>query len=95
MKTTPFTAPSHLHPMLEEMELVLITSPGCHLCERARVVLTALSITAREIDLSSQEACEIAASGVPLAMLPVLWNGERVLAYGRFSERALRRRLGR
>lgn len=75
------------------MELVLITSRDCHLCARAREVLSSLSLEAREIDVKSSEAHELAASGVPLAMLPVLWDGERVLAYGRFSERALRRKV--
>ena len=55
--------------------------------------LGSLSLDAREIDVGSSEAHELAASGVPLALLPVLWDGENVLAYGRFSERALRRRL--
>jgi len=75
------------------MGLVLITGSDCHLCERARDVLDSLALEAREIDVSSDEAHELAASGAPLAMLPVLWDGERVLAYGRFSERALRRKV--
>lgn len=75
------------------MGLLLITSRDCHLCARAREVLASLSLEAREIDVEGREAHELAASGVPLAMLPVLWDGERVLAYGRFSERALRRRV--
>ncbi len=79
--------------MLTAMELVLITGNDCHLCERAREVLDSLSLEAREIDVGSHEAHELAASGVPLALLPVLWDGERVLAYGRFSERALRRKV--
>ncbi len=74
-------------------QLVLVTNHDCHLCERAREVLDSLSVEAREVDVDSPEAHELAVSGVPLAMLPVLWDGERVLAYGRFSERALRRRL--
>jgi glutaredoxin len=79
--------------MLMRMELILITGHDCHLCARAREVLGSLSLQVREIDVESSEAHELAASGVPLAMLPVLWDGERVLSYGRFSERALRRRL--
>lgn len=75
------------------MELLLITGHDCHLCGRAREVLASLSLEVREIDVGSREAHELAASGVPLAMLPVLWDGERVLAYGRFSERALRRKV--
>lgn len=75
------------------MALVLITAADCRLCERAHGVLRSLALEAREIDVGSQEAHELAASGVPLAMLPVLWDGERVLAYGRFSERALRKKV--
>ncbi len=75
------------------MGLVLITGSDCHLCERARDVLDSLSFEAREIDVESGEAHQLSASGVPLAMLPVLWDGQRVLAYGRFSERALRRKV--
>ena len=75
------------------MELLLIIGHDCHLCGRAREVLASLSLEVREVDVESSEAHELAASGVPLAMLPVLWDGERVLAYGRFSERALRRKV--
>ncbi len=74
--------------------LVLVTSEGCHLCEHARSVLAALGVSAREIDVDSEEAQELAAFGVPLAFLPVLWDGERVVGYGRLSEKRLRRELG-
>ncbi len=72
---------------------VLITSSDCHLCGHAREVLGRLGLAAREIDAGGGEAQELAALGVPLVVLPVLWDGERVVAYGRFSERALRRQL--
>lgn len=45
--------------------------------------------------MASPEAAGIAAGGVPLAFLPVLCNGERVLGYGRLSERRLRKDLQR
>lgn len=73
--------------------LVLIISADCHLCEHARSVLEALGLRAREIDVGGAEAQSLADAGVPLAVLPVLWDGERVLGYGRLSERALRRKL--
>jgi len=73
--------------------LVLVTSPDCHLCAHARSVLAALGLEAREIELDGDEAQALARRGVPLAVLPVLWDGERVLGYGRLSERALRKRL--
>ena len=79
---------------MAERELVLLTSDGCHFCEHARSVLAAVGVSAREIEVESEEALELAGAGVPLAFLPVLWDGERVVAYGRFSERRLRRELG-
>ncbi len=77
-----------------EPALLLVTSPGCHLCAHARSVVAGLSLAAREIDVGSAEAQELAARGIPLAFLPVLWDGERVIAYGRFSARRLQRELG-
>lgn len=81
--------------VMREPELLLITAPDCHLCAHARTVLTALGLSARELDVSHREAADIAARGIPFAFLPVLTDGERVLAYGRFSERQLRKDLGR
>lgn len=60
-----------------------------------RAVLASLGLDARELDVGTAEAQALAAAGIPLVLLPVLCDGERVLAYGRFSERALRRRLAR
>ena len=74
-------------------ELVLVTGRGCHLCEHGRGVLSELGLDAREVDAESGEAAALAAAGVPLAFLPVLWDGTRVLAYGRFSARRLRSEL--
>jgi glutaredoxin len=75
-------------------ELVLVTTDDCHFCERARRVIDELGVAAREITVGSDEAAELAARGLPLAFLPVLANGERVIAYGRFSEKRLRKELG-
>ena len=75
-------------------ELVFITSHDCHLCEHGRGVLAVLGLDARELDVTSSEAEMLATKGVPLAFLPVLWDGERVVAYGRFSEKRLRKELG-
>lgn len=72
-------------------ELILVTTDECHFCERARAVLDALGIEAREVKVASREAEALAARGIPLAFLPVLTDGERVIAYGRFSERRLRK----
>ena len=78
---------------MARQELVLITSDGCHLCEHAHEVLARMGVSPREIGLESDEATMLAEVGVPLAFLPVLWDGERVVAYGRFSEKQLRREL--
>ena len=75
-------------------ELVFVTAPDCHFCEHAREVLTALEVDAREVSVESNEAEELAARGVPLSFLPVLTEGENVIAYGRFSAKRLRRELG-
>jgi hypothetical protein len=74
--------------------LTFVTSHDCHLCEHGRGVLDDLGLEARELDVDSAEAADLAAHGVPLAFLPVLWDGGRVVAYGRFSEKRLRRELG-
>ena len=74
-------------------QLVFVTSHDCHLCEHGREVLAELRLAARELDVESAEAQQLASQGVPLAFLPVLWDGERVLAYGRLSEKRLRKEL--
>jgi hypothetical protein len=73
--------------------LVFITTDDCHLCEHGRAVLDSLGIERREIDDSSAEAAALAAGGVPLSFMPVLTDGERVIAYGRISEQRLRKEL--
>ena len=75
-------------------QLVFVSSHDCHLCDHGRDVLGSLGVAAREIAIESPEADALAAQGVPLAFLPVLWDGERVVAYGRFSEKRLRKELG-
>ena len=74
--------------------LILVTGRDCHLCEHARQVLARLDVHAREVDVEGDEAAALAARGVPLSFLPVLVDGGRVLAYGRFSERRLGKELG-
>ena len=74
--------------------LTIVTTDDCHFCERAHEVLERLGVSAREIGVYSDEAAALAARGVPLAFLPVLLDGERVVAYGRFSEQRLRAELG-
>lgn len=74
-------------------ELILVTTDDCHLCDRAHAVLGSLGVGFRELSVATREARALAESGIPLAFLPVLTDGQRVLAYGRFSERRLRREL--
>lgn len=75
--------------------LVLVTQDECHFCEHAHEVIEALGISVREIRVDSAEARALADRGIPLAFLPVLTDGERVIAYGRFSEKRLRKELAR
>ena len=75
-------------------QLVLVTTSDCHFCDHAHEVLDELGLEPRDVDVGSAEAENLAARGIPLAFLPVLTDGERVIAYGRFSERRLRRELG-
>lgn len=77
------------------MTLQLVTAEGCHFCARAHEVLDRLGVRAQELALDSPEADALAAKGIPLAFLPVLTDGTRVIAYGRFSEKRLRRELAR
>lgn len=75
------------------MGLTLVTGADCHLCKHGRDTLGALGVAYREVDVLSPEAADLAAQGVPLWFLPVLAEGTRVVAYGRLSERRLRREL--
>ena len=78
----------------DSRELLLVTTEECHFCEHAHTVLAGLGVGVREVDVASAEAEALAGRGVPLAFLPVLTDGERVIAYGRFSEKRLRKELG-
>jgi glutaredoxin len=73
--------------------LILVTGGDCHFCDRAREVFAALGVAVREIGIDTDEARELAATGIPLAFLPVLTDGHRVIAYGRLSEKRLRKEL--
>lgn len=74
--------------------LVYVTTDDCHLCEHGREVLDKLGVERHEVDDSSEEAAALAARGIALAFMPVLTDGERVIAYGRLSEKRLRNELG-
>ena len=77
-------------------ELVYVTAPDCHLCERGRQVIDELAdhhgLTVRELDLRSDEGRELAAAArVPFP--PAVFVGGRLLAHGRLSARTLARQL--
>lgn len=74
--------------------LVYVTAHDCHLCEHGRAVLRTLGVQAAEVDVSSAEAEQLAAAGIPLVFLPVLTDGRLVIAYGRLSEKRLGKELG-
>ena len=75
-------------------ELVYVTTDDCHFCQHGREVLDELGVDRREVASESSDAERLAAAGIPLSFLPVLTDGERVIAYGRFSEKRLREELG-
>lgn len=75
------------------VNLTLVSSAGCHFCDRARKVLAELGVEAREISVDSAEARALADRGLALAFLPVLTDGARVIAFGRFSEKRLKKEL--
>lgn len=73
--------------------LIYVTTEDCHFCEHGRDVLDDLGVERREIVTDSDEAEALAEKGIPLSFLPVLTDGERVVAYGRLSEKRLRKEL--
>ena len=73
--------------------LTLVSSAGCHFCDRARSLLAELGVEPLEISVDSAEARALAERGVALAFLPVLTDGRRVIAYGRFSRKRLMKEL--
>ena len=74
--------------------LLYITTEDCHLCEHGRAVLDELGVERRELADGSPEAEQLAARGIPLAFMPVLTDGDRLIAYGRLSSKHLRKQLG-
>jgi glutaredoxin len=74
--------------------LVYVTAADCHFCEHGRGVLDELGVERREIAVDSDEATALAARGIPLSFMPVLTDGVRVIAYGRFSVKQLRKQFG-
>jgi hypothetical protein len=73
--------------------LTYVTTEDCHFCEHGRGVLDTVGIARHEVTVDSAEAEQLAAAGIPLSFLPVLTDGRRLIAYGRFSEKRLRKEL--
>ena len=75
--------------------LTLVTASDCHLCEHAKDVLDRIGhdvpLSLRTVDVESAEAQSLAERGIPLALLPALVEDGRLLAYGRLSEKRLRK----
>lgn len=78
------------------MGLVLVTAPDCHLCEHAQRVLgrlaAELGLAVQRLDWDDTAAVELRRDSAP-AFPPALYAEGRLIAYGRLSEAALRRRL--
>ncbi len=80
----------------EAIPVVLIVTDDCHLCERARQVLTSVSrerrLSLRELSWQSEEGSFVVRrDGVPFP--PALYISGSLAGYGRLSERALHRKL--
>jgi hypothetical protein len=77
----------------DQKEVLLVSAPDCHLCERAMAVLTRLSKEpVRELSWSSEEGhLLVSRDGVPFP--PAVYIDGSLAAYGRLSERGLRRKL--
>jgi hypothetical protein len=76
--------------------LLLLTAEDCHLCDHGRQVLDKLAgeglVSWRDVDADSDEGLTLAALAPPLR--PVLFAPHRhVIAYGRLSEKRLRKQL--
>ncbi len=76
--------------------LLYITAPGCHLCERGRPIVAALAaengFDVREVDWDDAAARE-ATERDGVLFPPAVYLDERLLGYGRLSERRLRKQV--
>ena len=77
-------------------DLSYLTTPDCHLCAHGREIVhalvTDLGLSVEEIPWADERAAAlITRDGVPFP--PALYAGDRLLGFGRLSERRLRRSL--
>jgi glutaredoxin len=74
---------------------ILVSTPDCHLCARARDVLETVGhgeIDVTELDWDSPEGqALVAQEGIPFP--PAVFVAGKLVAYGRVAEGALRKRL--
>ncbi len=79
-------------------EATVLTQADCAWCERAKTVLGRLAdeegFSVREIDLGSTDGRRLA-ERYRVLFAPGIVYADQLVAYGRVSERALRRRLAR
>jgi hypothetical protein len=75
---------------------VYVTAPNCHFCEEGTAVVQRLAaetgLPLERADWHSAQAMELAEHEQPL-FPPALYLGQRLLGYGRLSERRLRKLL--
>lgn len=80
------------------VEVTLLTQPDCGLCQHAKKVLSRLAgdfaLEVREVDLTTPEGQALAARSGMAFPPAVLLDGEP-FAFGRLSERRLKRELAR
>lgn len=74
--------------------LTLLTQADCAWCERTKKLLADIEAEVTEVPLDTDSGRELAARH-RLLFAPGLLYGDRLIAYGRISERALRRELAR
>jgi len=77
-------------------DLRYLTAHDCHLCERGRGIVDALAsdldLSVEEIPWADEEATALVTrDGVPFP--PALYRGDRLLGFGRLSERRLHKLL--
>jgi glutaredoxin len=78
--------------------VTLLTQPDCGLCEHAKTVLAKVALEhplrVEEVDLASPDGQRLAAAARVLFAPGILLDGQPY-AFGRLSERGLRRTLSR
>ncbi|MCX5418046.1 glutaredoxin domain-containing protein [Streptomyces sp. NBC_00059] len=74
--------------------LTLLTQADCAWCDRAKQLLAEADVEVTEVSLDTDEGRELAGRH-RLLFAPGLLHDDRLIAYGRLSERALRRELSR